>query len=318
MLFSHQSIILKNSQKKHVQLWCLKIGPPIFGTTKKIVKKCPLGSHLPPLQDLAPRGGWDWQFPPELSDRRVGWKATKKKNCLVVWFQPIWIICAGFIFFQFFKGENKKLTKFESISWLVGGLVEPPIWKICAKSNWITFQSGNGEIEKYLRCHHLDEFMSFKPTLHNKNWAENQFHAIKLHDMKKMAHLFWGSIFWNYQRFKKNTYVFLQLRCLVFFNSFGMRIADFQRYMKYKNIMHGLMHAVLFGGVLTYLRLDWHAFLWTKKRFQWQIQFFSGPPSVWEWVCDVTLPLLDIEKRCGFHQLRAKRHVCRRRCRWSC
>ena len=165
------------------------------------------------------------------------------------------------------------------------------------KANWITFQSSNGEIEKYLSCHHLDEFMSFKPTLHNKKWAENQFHAIKLHDMKtskpqtpklvKRNSSFLRINFLKLPAFKKKTYLFLQLRCLVFFNSFGMRIADFQRNMKYKNIMHGLMHAVLFGGILTYPRLDWHAFLWTKKSFQWHIHiFFQGnPPSVWEWDC---------------------------------
>ena len=42
--------------------------------------------------------------------------------------------------------------------------------------------------------------------------------------------------------------------------------------------MHGVTHAVIFGGILTYLRLDWHRFLWTKRSFQWHIHIFSGQP----------------------------------------
>ena len=45
---------INNSQKfpkKHFQLWCLKIGPPILND-QKIVKSWPLHSHLPPSQTL--------------------------------------------------------------------------------------------------------------------------------------------------------------------------------------------------------------------------------------------------------------------------
>ena len=98
---------INNSQKfpkkKHVQLWCLKNGSPIL-ERPKIVKNGPLRLIFPPPGPCSTR----W-----LRLAISTWDLSSSR-----WF---WIICAGFIFFPIFQGENQKLTKFESISWLVGG-----------------------------------------------------------------------------------------------------------------------------------------------------------------------------------------------------
>ena len=90
--------------------------------------------------------------------------------------------------------------------------------------------------------------------------------------------------------FKKNTYVFLQLRCLVLFNSFGMRIADFQRYMKH----HGRCHASSTFWRNSYVpKIGLACFLVDQKKFPVaNPHFFQGnPPSVWEWDvwCDLAM-----------------------------